>query len=277
MKRTIVGYGNCQVGNIVRMLGQHPEFAAQYDVAGAILLQNFSMIQCQLPIPYETIASADLIIYQPTSDEHGVYATSQLLTHCKPDCIRLSFPYIYNYAFWEVLVFADGDTKVGHSARRYAHLNHQPITRLKEQGLSFDAIAQKILARDMDWDFGRRYAETQAILRAKEADCTAKVADFIDAHHRTTLLFYTQNHPTAAVLLHVVRQFLQTLGYDPTLLPTGLRADYAPKTEVPNFPIGWFAWKHYGFTFVKEPDASSFPFLLHFAREIYEGRCSELR
>lgn len=272
MKLKVVGYGNCQIANVLRILACHPEFAERYDVAGATILGNATMIEAQSPIPYDVIAAADMLLYQPTADRHGPYATSKLLTYCKPGCITVSFPYLYNYAFWEVLVFPLGDSLVGHSATRYAHLNHEPIARLKRQGLSFDAIHRKILARDMDWDFARRYTETQAILRTKEAECDVKVAAFIDAHFRDTLLFYTQNHPTTPLLAHVARQALQRLGLDPSQLPADLPLpDYAPGDGAPVFPIGWFAWKHFGFTFMTEPAPNTFPFIIWYAKQIYDA------
>jgi hypothetical protein len=142
MKKKVVTYANCQAKNVIRVLAKHPVLSKEYDFDNAVILSNFALIQGQTPIPYEDIASADLFLYQPTAEKHGLYGTTEILKHCKPECKRIGFPYVYNYAFWEVLAFSDGDYAVGHSAMQYAHLNHKPITRLKEQGLSFDQVGQ---------------------------------------------------------------------------------------------------------------------------------------
>lgn len=271
--KKIVTYANCQAKNIVRILATHPVLAKEYDFENAVFLSNFGLLQKKQDIPYEEIASADLFLYQPTADTHGVYATSNLLSYCKSTCKKISFPYMYNYAFWEVLVFADGDYTVGHSATQYAYLNHRPITKQKEKGLSFAEIEKQILQKTFDWEFTERYAETQAILRNKEAECHIKVADFIDQHHKDVVLFYTQNHVATPLLKHVADQVVRFLGEDPCLFPHVIQSpDYAPNFKGAELPIGWFAWKHYGFTFMDEPNQNTFPFILYHAKQIYDGK-----
>lgn len=170
------------------------------------------------------------------------------------------------------MVFADGDYAVGHDATKYARLNHAPITRLREQGVSFATIERDILNKKFEWDFAARYAESQRILRDKESECDVKVADFIDAHHKDMLLFFTQNHPTLPILRHAAEQIIAKLGYDPSRLPVDVpEPDYAhDNSSGPHIPIGWFAWKHFGFAFLSEPAPNTFPFILHHAKKIYD-------
>ena len=274
--KKIVTYANCQAKNIIRILATHPVLSKEYDFDHPVILSNFGLLQGKQAIPYDEIASADLFLYQPTADKHGPYATSALLSYCKPTCRKISFPYMYNYAFWEVLVFADGDYAVGHSATQYAHLNHRPITKRKEAGMSFAEIETQILHKTFDWEFAERYTETQAILRSKEAECDVKVADFIDAHHKDMVLFYTQNHVATPLLKHAADQIVCLLGEDPSLFPADVPPpDYAPNFKGAELPIGWFAWKHYGFTFMDEPAPNTFPFILHHAKQIYDGNYAQ--
>lgn len=270
--KKVVTYGNCQVRNVVRILATHPSLNKEYDFENALNIGNFLVIKTGSDLPYQDIETADLFIYQPTADKHGIYATSAILKHIKPSCKTISFPYIYNYAFWEVLTFADGDYAVGHSGMRYAHLNHKPITRLKDQGISFETIRQMIESKRFDWDFETRYKDTQTILREKEAECDVKVADFIDLHHRDTLLFYTQNHVTRFLLKHVADQMVLILGENPSLFPENIpHPDYSSGGESPEIPIGWFAWNHYKFKFIREPDMRNIQFIVHCAEKIYKG------
>lgn len=271
MKR-VVTYANCQAKNVCRILATHPELSREYDFENPTIVSNFGLIQGNTPVPTSAFQDADLVLYQPTADSHGQYATSSVLAHCKPECVRISFPYIYNYSFWEVMAFADGDYAVGHDAAKYARLNHAPITRLREQGVPFTTIESLIKSKQFNWDFASRYAESQRILREKESECDVKVADFIDAHHKDTLLFFTQNHPGLPVLRHVAEQIITRLGYDPTRLPNDVPApDYAPDSSSgPHIPIGWFAWKHFGFSFIPEPAPNTFPFIIHHAKKIYD-------
>lgn len=270
--KKVVTYANCQAKNVLRILATHPILAKEYDFENAVILSNFALIKTNQSIPYSDIESADLFLYQPTADVHGSYATSQLLQHCKSDCVKISFPYLYNYAFWEILMFADGDYVVGHSATRYVHLNHNPITKLKERGIPFSEIKQQIVDKTFDWEFDVRYRETQTILRSKEAECDVKAADFIDAHHKDVVLFYTQNHVATPLLKHIADQVTSLLGKDPSMFPSKVPdPDYAPNYEGAEIPIGWFAWKHYGFRFMEEPHPITIQFILHHAKKIYDG------
>ena len=57
---------------------------------------------------------ADLFVYQPISLKHGVFTTEidpatgkhvpeSVLTYLRPTCVRISFPYMYNNAFWPLV------------------------------------------------------------------------------------------------------------------------------------------------------------------------------
>lgn len=267
MKKVVL-YGNCQTGEVRRILATHPILNQQYDFHNAISIGNFVVIKEQRELPYADIEAADLFIYQPTADKHGVYSTREILKHLKPDCKTISFPYIYNYAFWEVLVFADGDYAVGHSGTQYAHLNHKPITRLKEKGMSYPEIEHLIRTNQLDWDFEERYRMTQTILREKEAICDIKVADFIDTHHKDRLLFYTQNHITTFFLKYLADEMVRLLGEDPSLFPHSLPE---PSYGTYVMPIGQSAWNHYKFKFMPQPGDATMYFILSYAEKIYKG------
>jgi hypothetical protein len=243
----------------------------EYDFDNAINIANFQSIQSEETLPYNDIESCDLFIYQPIDDRHGVYSTKEVNTHLKPGCKTISFPYLYNYAFWECLCYADGDYDI--AMDKYIHLNHKPITKWKDRGLSFEQIEKMIRSKNFDWDFKERYEHSQQVLRDKEATCDIKVADFIDQNHRTQLLFYTNNHPSLVMLTHVAKQMIELLDHDPSFLPHELPyPDYAPTNKnKPEFSIGWFSWNYYKFTFIPEPDDSTMNLIIRYSRQIYNG------
>jgi len=272
MKKRVFSYANCQGKNIVRILAKHPTLSLEYDFDNAICLGNFGAIQDQMKLPYDKIETCDLFLYQPTDAKHGIYGTPDILGHLKSDCKTVSYPYLYNYAFWECLVYSDGDYAVG--MNKYSHLNHAPITKLKHRGLSFDQIQSLILSKNFDWNFKERYEHSQEVLREKETTCDVKVADFIDKYHKDHLLFYTNNHASLFLLTEVAKQIITLLGHDPALLPSDLpQPDNNPTGgNNPQFPIGWFAWNYYKFTFIPEPSNHSMHMILHFAKQIYDGK-----
>lgn len=276
MKKKVVVYANCQGTAIRNILRCHPTLSEEYDFDSATCLSNYLLLQSGEDFPYTAqFAEADLLIYQPIASVHGKYSTDEILKSVRPDCKCVSFVYLYNYAFWETLVFADGDYDVGTFGMKYAALNHQPITSLRERGVSFDDIARQIRANTFDWKFKERYETTQSILRAKEAECTIRVADFIDANHRDHLLFYTQNHPTMYFLRWVAQRIAEQAGHDPNLLPPEESLpfpDYnSGRNKTPHFQFGPAAWDYFQFTFIPRPGPSALTAILEQARRIYDG------
>lgn len=276
MKKRVVIYANCQGAALMAILRCHPTLNEEYDFDSATVLSNYLILGSSETFPYtQQFAEADLLVYQPIAAKHGAFSTDEVLKLVKPDCKLVSFVYLYNYAFWETLVFADGDYDVGTFGMKYAALNHQPITSLRDYGVPFEVIATWIREGTLDWRFKERYEMSQSILREKEANCTIKVADFIDTQHKDHLLFYTQNHPTMYFLRWVAQRILEQAGHDPTLLPAEddlPHPDYNSGRGIgPHFQFGPAAWNHYGFTFIPKPGSDVINAILEQARKIYDG------
>ena len=286
MKRVVL-YTNCQGKAIREILACHPDMSTDYDLKNAIVIGNYELMNNQQEVPIDTIRDADLFIYQPISVDRGQYSTQVVLQHIKPGCTTQSFVYLYNYSFWETLVFADGDYDIGTFGIKYAALNHEPITSLRDSGISWAEIERRIHANTLDWKFRERYEKTQAILRENEKECTVKVADFIDANHKTQHLFYTQNHPTEHLLVFVAKSILANLGYDPEKLPPidQLPRPHYKKTNasvskfkftIPargyyGLKFGIAARKYYGFTFLPPIVPTDMNVVIDQAKRIYDG------
>ena len=268
-------YANCQGKGIQQILACHPDMSKDYDLQNATVLGNYSYMNTNADLPTDILGNADLLIYQPISSDRGKYSTQELKNTLKPGCKTESFVYLYNYAFWETLVFADGDYDVGTFGMKYASLNHEPITSLRNTGISWTEVESRILNNTLDWKFKERYEKTQTILREKEAECTVKVADFIDRYHKDQLLFYSQNHPTMFLLVYVAKQILTNLGYNPNTLPpidTLPHPDYnSGRGKKPHFQFGLAAWQYYGFTFIPRPGPTTTHAILENAKRIYDG------
>lgn len=273
-KKRVLIYANCQGRAIRDILAYHSELAKEYNIFGATVISNYDYMNTHKGLPYDLLAETDLFIYQPISSDRGEYSTQELLKTLKPECKTVSFPYLYNYAFWEVLAFSSADYDIGILGMKYAHLNHKPITELRDKGVAFEELETMIRNNTLDWKFQERFETTQRVLREKEQECDVKVADFIDKHYRDHLLFYTQNHPSMFFLRFVAQQILQTLGYNPDILPDEQHLqhpDYnSGHSTIPHYEFGKAAWKYYGFRFLPEPSDSTMEKIIHAARRIYE-------
>ena len=280
-KKKVVIYANCQGRAIRDILAYHSVLSEEYDIFRGTVISNYDYMNTNAGLPYDILGQADLFIYQPISSERGQYSTVELLKTLKPGCKTVSFPYLYNYAFWEVLAMSNADYDIGMFGMKYAHLNQKPITDLRDAGFSFEEIERRIRANQIDWKFGERVEKTQTILREKEKECDVKVADFIDAHYKTHLLFYTQNHPSMFFLRFVAQRILEKLGYNPNILPDENRLqhpDYnAGHQNFPHYEMGYAAWKHFGFKFIPQPGSYVADKIVSMARRIYDHRSVNTR
>lgn len=198
MKKTCLIYANCQGWGIGHFLSKHPFFQQDYK---SEYLINYLMISQKESLPMELLRKADLFIYQPVADSHGPYSTDNVLSYLSVTCQKISFPYLYNDAFWPL--FRDKETIV----------NAAPITNLLDSGASALEIAMKFLSLEIDFEFEKRFQKTVKILAEKEAVTTVKAVPYILENYKTEKLFLTNNHPTTPLLIHCVNQMLSYLGY----------------------------------------------------------------
>lgn len=196
MKKLCLIYANCQGRGIDTFLQKSATFRECYRTE---IVENYLLITNNSPLPLGALKKADLFIYQPVAAKHGVYASDNLKKHLPSHCLAISFPYLYNDALWPL--FEEGAKIKGKEA----------ILLLIEQGLSLKRIADMFCAGQIDFQFERRFRESMAILRAKEASTDVKAADFIMEKLGTEKLFLTQNHQTSILYMHCVNQILATL------------------------------------------------------------------
>ena len=282
-KKRVVIYANCQGDAIQGILAYHSDLSDEYDLFGARVLNNYVYMNTNAGLPYDILGEADLFIYQPISTDRGKYSSIELLKTLKPGCKTVSFPYIYNYAFWEVLAMSDADYDIGPFGMKYAHLNQRAITDLRDAGVPFEEVERRIRSGTMDWKFAERWTTTQTILREKEKECDVKVADFVEANYRDHLLFYTQNHPSMFFLRYVAEEIIKTLGYNPSILPDEthlIQPDYNSGHQVVSpygYEMGVAAWQYFGFRFIAKPRPHVTETIVAMSRLIYNGEGIEPR
>ena len=226
----IVVYANCQSKGIKYFLSA--VIKANFEE-----LINYEYIRDKKDLPIDIIKKADVFIYQPIKAKHGIYSTdptieNSICTYLSPHCKKISFPYIYNSAFWSFLPESVNDKIIGNPIDTL-----KPIRDLKERGYSFDKVKEMFLNGEIDFKYRERFEECMDILIKKEEFCDVKVSEFIILNVQNIKLFLTENHPTTYVYIHCVNQILKLLGndkkinydnYDPNLID--LLGNYAHTT-----------------------------------------------
>ncbi len=235
MSKLCIIYANCQGTALGHFLNKNPVFQSEYQVE---YLVNYLMIDEKKEVPFDLLQKADLFIYQPTDEKHGVYATDNLLLYLKDTCHVISFPYIYNNSFWP---FFKIDQKI---------VNAEPIIDLLESGASAIEIVLKFFSLRIDFNFQNRFQKTMQLLLEKEAATTVKVSDYILENYKKERLFLTHNHPSTQLLVHCVNQILSILQY-----PTLKKGDFPNPNEacLPGFyPMSAYDKAYYKFSYADD-------------------------
>jgi hypothetical protein len=99
-KKSCVIYLNCHGGPFVRGLRSYPEFRAEFDLHRFITHETITLPK----LPEEmgkTIATADVLIYNPVSPRYGFASSDEVLKLTKPDCLKICVPYYRFHGFWD--------------------------------------------------------------------------------------------------------------------------------------------------------------------------------
>lgn len=228
MSKICLIYANCQGWALGHFLNKNLFFQADYKIE---YLVNYLMINQKKDISIDLLQSADLFIYQPVREEHGIYSTDHVLSYLRDSCRQISFPYLYNDALWPL--FRDEKRIVNASA----------ITDLLESGASVVEIAVKFLSLQIDFQFQNRFQNTLQILGEKEAATTVKARQYILENYKAEKLFLTHNHPSSQLLVYCANQVLSILQYP--LLKKGDHP-HPNEAQLPGyFPISPYEKAHY--------------------------------
>ena len=216
--KTVVIYANCQGRGIEAVLSRFLEDAGRPH--RFIVFENYTLLQSQA-IDLDAVRNADVFIYQPINDKYGEASTSYLLAQLKEDCISIAFPYVYNDAFW---IFVHE----GHNFK-----GREAIDALRAEGRSILEVLTMYQQCEIDFQQTSRFQRSILLLKEKERACDVTISDFILDEFKKQKLFFTQNHPTTAVFVHLVNQMLPMLGFkaeiDGSLYPNnlaGLRGEW---------------------------------------------------
>ena len=144
-------------------------------------------------------------------DKYGKISTKNILKILKPKCKTISFPYIYNNSFYPVkgpLVIKDSCRKKPCSV---IFNNSEIITHLIDKKYTLNEILKLFLENKIDFNYQKRWDNTNNILQEKEEKCDVKIVDFIKQNFNKQRLFLLENHPTSVVFINVVNQILEII------------------------------------------------------------------
>lgn len=227
----VVMIGNCQMSGI-RTILDFTTFKDKYTVEQ---FANWQMIANRDAPPVQSLASADIVIYQPLSDVHGCYITNRenpdsMLNVCKEDTVFIEMPRIHNNSLWPI--YAKHNSKTAYYGGEYLD---------SCRGASRHQIIQLYDEGKLDFKFIDRYNRNMDISLERERSCDIKVANFIRSNLKTQELFLMHEHPTSCVYAHCVDQMLDRLRIEYTADVTGVDENLANcEDSVYHIPSGRF-------------------------------------
>ena len=211
-------YANCQGDAVKIFLRKSRSFVRSYKI---VSLVNYVVLTEKTELEKKIFSNAELFIYQPLADRHGIYSTNEILKLLPPTCIKLSFAYIYNDGLWPLFI----EDKV--------IKGEDIIVKLIQNGVSLPQIILRLYKGNIDFRLKERFQKSLNILSSKEQKTDIKTAEYILQNIRKRRLFLTQNHHTSEIYIHVANQILTRLNYSPLPSPNSYSVNEA------NLPDCW--------------------------------------
>ncbi len=233
MKPVILFYGNCQAGALSGIFAADPVIAEDYDV---LYIPNFDdRIPDAKKVGPEEIKAAAIFFDQ--HDWSGTYPHEDLLS---PDCLRISFPSIDWHLLWPLEcgnIFNEAPTP------QWPWGRFPYGDRIVVEGIERGESAHEIRGHYPESSKAKlppldRYAELEfARLRARDAKCDVKMAEFVIENFREQNLFWCTNHPTLPAL-HVLCHRLIAAVAERSAVPLRESIDDVISKLDPEGPLG---------------------------------------
>jgi hypothetical protein len=240
--KNLVFYTNCQGG-----FGINTLLCSRVKFETVNYIETFSTIWNNEDLPIDVLNNADIFIYQPINDKYGKYSTdvnikNNILTYLKPNCIKISFPYVY-FACLFPLYFANSAAEIdgGNSYDVSKIVNRDVIIDLKKKYTN-EEIILLYDNQEIDFNFKKNYEDTIERIKNIEQNCTITITNLftLDSIKKIKLM-HTNNHPSNYVLKYITNEILKILQ-----LPTH---DYEEFNDelLTEYPYSIYSYNYYKF------------------------------
>lgn len=204
--KSFVSWSNCQGGGALFFLAR-TRLANEYSLRQ---LNNWQAILLEISHQsiYDALREADVLLYQPTTELQCVDGTifpasdELIRRYCKPDCLKISFSYVFSHGFFPVL-----NVSPGPGGWITAALLKQRVWGPDSLSRHHDLMRDYNAGR-LHFDCAKRFVECAAEQSKREQETDIKMVPWILQNYRKQRLFLTQNHLTSAVFAELARQIL---------------------------------------------------------------------
>jgi hypothetical protein len=211
MKKQILFCSNCQGNAIYIYLKTCNEFNELYNVD---YIENWILLKTIDKTKYiEKLKTCDILIYQPLKAKHNDLSTETengLKNYLKTNCILISFPYIYNSAFWPFFHHVSNEDEFHpylsiRQVRNYEVLSELLVKYNKDE--IYDMYNKDLI----NFQYKVNFENSIKILKDNELNTNIKVAGYILENYKDKRLFLIKDHPTKYILIYCANKILEIL------------------------------------------------------------------
>lgn len=231
----ILFYGNCQCLSMSRII-------VDTDDVKTYGLECFTKVALRKEYVLSLFRMADVIVTQPIRDGYrglDYLSTNDVFRLKRPSCRVILFNSLFFRYYYPDMKYVRID---GTTADKPALYHHTQLIEYVKQGKTKDQFMNEIvlnpstyssqelssIARASIDELSKRLCDAKLKYRA-EAYAYIDIASFIRQNYKKQLLFFTINHPTPVLLLHVIQRVGEILDCP---LKTDSRYDFLGQLHV---------------------------------------------
>jgi hypothetical protein len=224
-------YGNCQAPAFASFLNNNPDFRKKFGYNSLTPCNLITETEIDTFINREA-EKIDLFIYVPVGDDYRddyKFSSNYLIAHLRPDCLKIVFPSLYFHVYDPQMTYlTDESGKRVHIPHDYhdkflikIFMENRLSTNeeIFENYLNFIRNPGNFNKKDIQDSVRSNYSELKRREDLLEIDhkndFVIKVADFIDKSYKDQRLFYSLNHPSKYLYLHMREQLFRFLNIEP--------------------------------------------------------------
>jgi len=174
------------------------------------------------------VQKLDLFIYIPVSDDYRndyKFSSNFFLSHLRQDCVKIAFPSLfYNVYDRQMTYLTDEQGNRIHVPSdyhdkilikmfmTYRHLKNEEIyQKYIEYINNYENFSKTELEKAATSNYNELKRREYLLEKDKKNDFVLTIADFINENYQDRRLFYTLNHPSKYIYLHLMEQLFRYL------------------------------------------------------------------
>lgn len=256
-RQNLLVYSSCHTTGILRYLRQHrPEVACHYNITGVVIHLAAEDPTARDSAPFlDAFHQADFLLHHPLASEKWGRMRAEDIG-LRPSCLRVAMESPQLSCAWP---FARGSGEL-------------PIQRMLSEGKHESDIRRAFDSGEMEMYFPERYVADIERMYRREETSDLKAAAFVEEHWKDQKMFFTENHPTMAVLGYMTDQFLARMGHVAKGAAHALALPLATMEGDNHFPETRYEWEAYQFRYSRQYERN-LGGSLHYHR-IIEAACA---